>query len=457
MIHRRQFLQSLGLGAAACALGVPARAQEAPIRRLLVVSTGHGNVHGSYRMDFGGLSDGAAWDRSLVDVPEAQWSQVLRPLHRHRQRLLALDGLSLTTCELDLDGYRHEKGWVGAWTGDFAWLTGSDVHSRAPSLDQVVARAIGRPDRLGSLELQVQGGRQVSHAGLAQPLPLEGDPRRAQQRVFRRGGGSNARSAFRSRVLDYAAAEFDMATAAALPSDWERLQRHSELARQLEQRLVGLSEATCDSAPTDLGSTGSYGQVLADHTRLVAAAFACDMTRVATLSLGDLPQSLLPMRPSSGDVHDSWAHGLYDSDEAHRGMSGYMATHAEQLATILDTLEATPDPQGGTLLDHTLVVWGSEMADGWHGYGRYCVVLAGGGWHFDTGRYVHQAYGQSPVEVVTARGAERSGMPHQHLLVSVAQAMGLSVDHIGLAAAQARDGTRLDLTGPLAGLTGELG
>ena len=105
-------------------------------------------------------------------------------------------------------------------------------------------------------------------------------------------------------------------------------------------------------------------------------------------------------------------------------------------------------------MDNTLIVWGSELGDGWHGYGRYCPVLIGGSWAFATGRYLYWPH-TTPVEMrvpaqVAAGGATRfAGVPHQRLLVSVARAMGLDVDHVGLSHVRGQRGDFVDVSGPL--------
>ena len=66
---------------------------------------------------------------------------------------------------------------------------------------------------------------------------------------------------------------------------------------------------------------------------------------------------------------------------------------------------------------------------------------------------------ETPIQVLVPRSiadggyTEFSGRPHQHLLVSVAQAMGLDVDHIGLEAVQGQTGVRVECAGPLPELT----
>lgn len=454
-MNRRQLLAALGLGAGGLALGGispimrPRRvqAQDAgPIRRLLIISNGHGNVHENFRMTFSGRPDTAQWEAPINETDA--WSPILAPLQRHSARLNVLDGLSLATPELDLPGYRHEKGWIHAWTGNLAELTGRNLFATTPSLDQLVAREIARMDRLPSIELSIDDGRPVSHAGRQQQLPMEESPIAAYNRLF--GADTGAIPGTAAAVLDFAQQEYALLGAGLSPADSLRAEQHRTLIEGLRGRLQGLSTLGCEGEPPLMGE--GYDDAFDAHIDVITAAFTCDVTRVATLSLGDLPPSALPFQPTSGNVHDSWAHELYAREEAKRGMTAYMAVHAAQIARLLDRLEAIEDPQGGSLLDHTLVAWGSEMADGWHGYERYCVVLAGGGWAWPTGRYLHFPYRTGPITVVAPDGKVRSGVPHQHLLVSLAKAMGLDVDAVGLSSIMTRDGELVDLTGALEGL-----
>ena len=136
-------------------------------------------------------------------------------------------------------------------------------------------------------------------------------------------------------------------------------------------------------------------------------------------------------------------------------MTDYTRMHAEQLAYLIGVLESIPDEGGGSLMDSTLIVWASEMGDGWHGYDRHCCLTVGGSWHFRPGRYLHYP-DDTDVEIYSGRlGGEQStcGMPHQHLLISAANAMGVEVDSIGDSEVTNRAGNRVSLTGALAGMT----
>jgi hypothetical protein len=158
------------------------------------------------------------------------------------------------------------------------------------------------------------------------------------------------------------------------------------------------------------------------------------------------------------DVHKGLAHEIYNDAEKHRAMTDYLTHHGRQVARLVSLLESLPDVDGGSVMDNTLILWGSELADGWHGYQHYDAVLIGGGWHFRPGRYLYRPH-ETPVGLLMPASMDGGGLsafgglPHQHLLVSVAQAMGLDVERVGVTSTQGQRGDRIECTGPLADLT----
>jgi hypothetical protein len=435
IVDRRRFLQALGLGAASLALPSRLQAQEAP-KRLIVLSTRHGVVYDNWRIRVDGLPDDQPWSLPLWGLSEAEFSPILRPLHGVRDRLTVLDGLSLATAELDIPGYRHEKGWVHAWTGGRVLLDGSRIHARGPSIDQLVAAHVGGP-ALPALELSLLDGVPISHRGERQQVPMEEFPRRAWDRVFGLATSTDPLLGGRGSALDFALAEYQRTLPTLGAEDRRRLEDHAQLVRELEGRL---------DRPIDSGVYGLEFEAFAD---LVVAALACDLTRVATVSLGNIPAVDIGYGDyGAGDVHNDLAHSVFDDPVAKEGMTVYGAFHAEQVRYLVDRL-AEVDVGGRSLLDDTLVVWGNELGDAWHGYVDCGVVLIGGDWAFPAGTAVHWPK-DGPLDLVAGEGLLRpSGMPHQHLLVSVAQAFGLDVDAVGLAEVSAPGGVELDLTGPL--------
>lgn len=459
-MNRRRFFSALGVGAAGAAtwsMGArKAHAADGIPKRMIMISTGHGTVYDGWKMRPGGHTDRGDWAVDLAGLSVDDMSRALAPLHPYRSRLNVLDGLSMTTAELDISGYRHEKGWLHAWTGAWVHFTGSELSGTMPSLDQLVAQQVRRPDRLPSLELQVEEGRPVCHAGLAQQLPLEGDPRRAFDRVFGLSQSTDPLVRSQGSVLDHALGEFDALVGKLRSGDAARLSAHFDLVRQLEQRIQGLTTAECDTSGLDAyASTGEgYDAVYQSMCDIIATAFSCDFTRVATLSLGDLPSEDFGWGDYlSGDAHNDFAHRMNEDPQAALAMTDYTAKHAEQLAYLIGLLESIPDGQGGSLMDHVLIVWGGELGNGWHAYDRYCALTAGGGWHFTEGRYHHWEHGLTNADMLTADNTlVKSGLPHQHMLVSCAQAMGVDTNTVGMDRVRGQSGAEIDLTGGLPGL-----
>jgi hypothetical protein len=147
-------------------------------------------------------------------------------------------------------------------------------------------------------------------------------------------------------------------------------------------------------------------QVAKLHIDLVLAAFACDLTRVATFCFSDAKNHIaLPFLGITGDVHNI-SH-LSDGDAERRKLGTRDAWQAQQLASILDGLQKTPDGTG-TLLDSTLVFWGTDVSRGnVHSHDDMPFVLAGHGAGFRMGRSVRWA-----------------GRPHNDLLLSIFKAYG---------------------------------
>lgn len=457
LVNRRQFLASLSAGAATVAAsGAFARkalASGQEPKRIIMLSGGHGSIYDLWKMRPQGQGDVGDWKVDLMSLDESDFSRSLTPLFNYRNRLNVVDGLSQVTGELDIGGYRHEKGWIHAWTGAWVSFTGSDLFSTTPSLDQLVAAQIARSDRLPSLELQVNHGRPICHAGLMQQLPLEDDPRKVFDRMFGLANADDPMTRNAGSILDFAMDQYRSLKDRLSSGDQQRLTAHFDLVRQLEERVVGLQTAACDTGSLDnLANTEEgYDAIFMSMADLIAAAFSCDMTRVATISLGDLPSEDFGWGwYLSGDAHNDFAHRIFDDPTAAEAMSDYVAQHAAQVAYLIGLLEAIPDADSGSLMDHTLIVWGNELGDGWHGYDRYNWLTAGGGWHFEEGVYRHFEFGATPVAMLTGQGmVSHCGLPHQHLLVDCANAMGLGVDHVGISHCQSKDGDYIDLTGGL--------
>jgi hypothetical protein len=214
----------------------------------------------------------------------------------------------------------------------------------------------------------------------------------------------------------------------------------------LEQRIAGLTGISCQG-PSPIPNGGEdYAQTAQATAQLIASAFSCDLTRVVTLQMGELPMDLV--NPGYvGSLHDEFAHAVFTDPYAAQIMTDYTAIHAQQFANILDQLDSIPEA-GGTVLDNTLCVWVGELGDGTHGYNQWNVVMAGGQ-AFEMGRYLHFKQ-DTPIEAWTWDGTQPvMGRPHQQLLVSLLQSFGVDVNHFGVSSVQGSQGELIDCTGGL--------
>ncbi len=484
---RRRFLQAAGLTTAG-GLFLPsllprgrkaAAAAGGPPMRMVVVFTEHGVPHSRWDMHRGMPTD-QRWEYPFTGIAEGDMSESLRPLWRHRDKLTVVDGLSLATAIADPYGDGHAKGWVSALTGGIARETIEGVKSNAakPSLDQLIGVAARAADpTLTDLVTLEYGIYQYNfHAaiygdpgngGPVLRLPHEEQPQAAFDRLFPNGDGTQPVDPVKRAqpdVLAGVAQMYDQMATRLSTEDRHKLELHRDLVRDMEQRLRRLQSVMC-TAPTvqdyywgEVAHDLRYDAHKDSFWDLTAAALTCNLARVVTMQLGPLH---IEMIGGSGDLHHDYAHPSSPDQlnqptfaEATRGMTAYTARYARYVAELADKLDAIPEGNG-TMLDHTIILWVSELAHGGHGHDGWPVVMVGGGQRFRTGRYLH--YEHDTLTTTTASWVddnERIGLPHNHLLVSVAQAMGVETDTIGDASVRPKKpgAPAIDLRGPLPGL-----
>ena len=458
-LNRRRFLSAMGLTAGSLmlpSLSRRARASSSAPKRFLLLYTAQGTVPSRWAANPEGNPDSATWVSDMTGWSEGDFSDILRPLHGWRDQISVVDGLSLVSAEANGEGFRHERAQAHSLTGaDVAWVGGFPFAGDL-TIDQRIAAHVARADRYASLEVSVSNGLaydgygSVIYSGRNQPLPAIDDPRELWDRLF---GYSSSEGdpviGAQASLLDALAGRYAAVSSQLSSEDRQRLSLHQDLIRDLETRVVGLSSTSCD-AVARASSYGDYETDFASHLQLITAALACDLTRVVSIQMGQLTTEQLGL--GGGDVHADYAHDIYTSSAAEEAMTTYGAVHAAHFAQILAALEAIPEA-GGTLLDSTVVVWMSEMADSWHGFDRYPVVVAGGGGALQLGRYIHY-----PRDVVydglTPTEDGFMGRPHQPLLTTLAQAMGVSISEMPITKVAGSDGSTIDCTGVLSELLG---
>ena len=474
-MNRRQLLKALGLGAlSTLATGSPVALAgptdpSGPPSRIVFFVTPHGLVPRSWMMDIPGGPADAFAERSLVGLGPSDLSAVLRPLHPFRDRLLAIEGLSHATVLADIaeiqrtggDLNNHSIGVAGLLTGARALQKpGVPCSGGARSLDQELAVRTNGAGRFGS---RVYGFDYVpnstvapfSFLGPGQSTPIVADPATAFAdlvgvRVPTPAGGPRTReesiAALRPSVLDSAAREYDLLAPRLDADGRKKLSDHRDLIRQLEVSLGAGLAAKCDQ------TVDRSGPNVTQFMRLIKLAFACDLTRVVTF-VAPVPQCPEIGYPADMTVH-TYAHqsvegatscGETFNPVAAQAMTDLGVWYAGHFATLLQELDSVVEGSG-TMLDHTTVVWLTELATPTHLHNDHFALLAGrGNGSFAPGRYVR--YPRTMTSPIA--GFPRVGPGHNRLFASLLQAMGQPDTSFGQTSVQGADGSTLPLVGPL--------
>lgn len=274
------------------------------------------------------------------------------------------------------------------------------------SVDQVIANAIGKSTRFGSLQLGAEGGsgagdcdgytcdhmRTISWAGPKTPLPKINNAQIAFARLFGTSdlgstpGQQSKRLALRKSVLDYSLADAKRMQQLVGAADRAKLDEFLGSIRQVEERLA--AQTAAGLAPKDLGSTctpmevvpaGGHQGLVALMQDLMVLAFRCDLTRVITFMWANAASEIIYFGKPH---HKGHTHGNFAKAEIQR-------IAMENFAQLLEKLDRIKEGDR-SILDQSLVHFTSEFgnADG-HSCRPLPVLLAGSaGGAINTGRHV---------------------------------------------------------------------
>ena len=443
-ISRRRLLGSGGAALALPALGLfgarEARAAPTAVpKRLLVVHHPQGTVL-SQTVPIG--------TADAFTVP-----YILEPLQPYLHRGLVLTGLDNVIAPTNTVGNAHEQANFTFWTGaPFASQTSGVIAAGGPSVEQVVADRIGTDTPFPRIDLAIGGSGQSGiyqpHEGgwfwygANDPVGYYNDPAVALARLFGDSTTSAADAwalrARRSAVLDGVMDAFGPLRGRVGAADRVRLDAHLEKVSALERRIAsGLGACTPPSIGVPAGTDVSYDDdvtapLLQD---LLVGAFACDLTRVATLHFANGHSHDFPWlwAKNGGPIVDTLAwenwHAMVHADYQ-PGMEHVYRWYMEQLAALLAKLDAEVDADGDNLLDGTLVVCASEFASGRHWTRGIPAFLFGHLGHMAPGRWVDHMAGTVD-DYEDAGGYLYGEVSHNQLLVSILQAFGFDDQRFG--------------------------
>jgi hypothetical protein len=280
-----------------------------------------------------------------------------------------------------------------------AKLTESTDYYLGTTVDQIAAQHIGQKTQLPSLELsmdlmQVVGQCDNGYACVYQnnlswsspttPLPAEAHPRIVFESLFGEGGSMAERQAAlrkKASLLDWFNEDIARLNRQLGPGDRARVSQYLDTVREVERRIQKAEANATDNPLPDLDRPVGVPAAYADHARLMfdlqLLAMQGDVTRVITFQLARETSNRTYPEIGVSDPHHPLSHHGNDPAKIER-MSKINAFHVSLFAEFLGKLNATPEGDG-TLLDHSLILYGSGIGNpNVHDHTNLPILVAGG-------------------------------------------------------------------------------
>lgn len=434
-ISRRTVLRGLGTSIALPWLEAMAGAADA---------VGGGARVAPKRMAFLYVPNGAhmeAWTPEKLGA-DFELPFVLEPLKPYKNDLLVLTGLAQHNAEaLGDGGGDHARSLACFLTGTHPIKTDGANIKAGVSVDQIAAMQLARTTRFPSLELGIDRGAQsgncdsgyscayssnISWRSPTTPMAKEVNPRLVFDRLFA-GNNRNENAAQRARrefyrrsILDFVAEDASQLRGRLGSNDRRKVDEYLTAVREIERR-ISAADATASTAdlPKDLRRPSGIPEDNQEHIRLMCdlmvLAFQGDVTRVSTFMFANEGSNKSYSFIGVPEGHHDLSHHGGDSAK-HEKIKKINRYHIEQFAYLLGKLKGIREGSG-TLLDNTMMVYGSGIGDGnRHNHNDLPIVLAGrGGGTIKPGRHLKFD----------------TNTPLNNLYLSLLDRMGTPIDSLG--------------------------
>lgn len=388
-LPRRTFLRGVGatvalplLDAMVPAMTALAQTPASPVRRL-----------GFVYMPMG--SDITRWTPPGESGALTELSPSLSPLAPVKNRITVVTNLELKNA---YPGTHATSNASFLSAAKAKWTESSDYHL-GTTIDQIAARQIGQDTQLPSLELsmdlldtvgQCDNGyacvyqNNLSWSSPTTPLPSEAHPRVVFERLFGEGGSSAERRAAlgrRASLLDWVRDDIARLQGRLGSGDRTRVSEYLDTIREVERRVQQAEAQTRDNPLPDLDRPVGVPAAYADHARLMfdlqVLALRGDVTRVITFQLARESSNRTYPEIGVPDPHHATSHHGNDPEKVAK-IAQINQFHVSLFAYFLEQLAAVPEGDG-TLLDHSLYLYGSGMGNpNVHDHVNLPIIVAGG-------------------------------------------------------------------------------
>jgi hypothetical protein len=353
-----------------------------------------------------------------------EFSEALAPLARHRQNFVVITGLSS-------DPDRTKAGFHDRALASF--LTGVEPTKGKVqvgiSVDQLAAKTLGKDTPFASLELSTE----TNYAGAAHvgpvfktatsPLPLEYNPRLVFERLFGEGGkidpvASAARDAADRSSLDSVTERISELKSRLGADDRRKLDEYVESIRDVERRIQVASQ----KRPADLpemqrpaGAPDSWPEHVKLMFDLQVLALQADLTRVWTFMYAREATSINYPHLDISMGHHEISHHNFEKDKLD-ALAKINVDQSHLFAYFLDKMKAVREGNG-TLLDHSLVLYGSNLSvPTSHSQRDLPIIVAGGAaGRVAGGRYIALPGDETPLTNLYLTMLDKVGVPTEKL------------------------------------------
>jgi hypothetical protein len=337
-------------------------------------------------------------------------SPILRPLAEYKDRLTIASGLYNREADGNDVGY-HPKSQT-------TWLTGARANRSEGfdvrcgiSMDQVLANKIGQDTQLSSLELALESSELLGACSLGYsctytstiswrdtktPLPMEQNPRAVFERLFGASDSTDARSRLALAESDRSILDAVTQKVARLEkgigaTDRSKLSQYLDSVRDVERRIQTIESQASRELPV-IDKPVGVPQGFEEHAKLMydlmVLAFQTDLTRIASMMIGR--ELSIRTFPEAG-ISDSWHPLSHHQDNPEKLARQFKLNtfHLRVFSYLLEKLKNTPDGDG-SLLDHTMILYGSGMSNSnWHSPDNVpTIVIAGPAFGMKGGRHL---------------------------------------------------------------------
>jgi len=435
-LPRRTFLRGMGAALALPYLDsmIPAFASAAEIasvdaKRLFFITVPNGII-----MD--------KWTPS-GEGPDLQLSPTLEPLAPFKNRMAVISGLANNEAhklEGEIAG-EHPRACGAYLTGSHVKMTsGADIHVGI-SVDQVAAKELGKKTQLPSLEIGLEPSDAVGACGgnyscvyyntnvwssATTPLPMESRPRAVFERLFGDNDTTDpkkraARMDENRSILDFVSEDASDLRGEVGEKDRAKLDQYMDAIRSVERRIQMAEKQSTVELPPFQKPIG-VPDLFSDYAKLMfdlqVLAFQSDITRVSTFMVGHEMSGRAYPELGFSDTHHSLTHHQGDQQKIAK-VAVVNVFHTKLFAYFLDKMQSTSEGTDGSLLDHTLMLYGSALSDGNnHLYTDLPVLLVGGG--------IGQMSGARHINFPKEKAA-----PIANLYISMLRKAGVEMDRFG--------------------------